>query len=189
VSRKVCAPLADRVLSDRVVSGKRQDCSYLDSGNVGVLGDVLVLVKALLGDLALAERDAQLDKLEHDRLEGGEGDITRPLGDDHIVKSLQGTSVLADGDELYGVQPEQKNASDEYRCRDAEREGARYELEKAYRCDAVRYLGAYSGIGCEMDVCHVKGTLSVRRGVLHGGDGLIDGRMDRWREDMRWMAR
>lgn len=99
-------------------------------------------METLLGDLALAERDAQLDKLEHDRLQRGQGDTTRSLGDDHIVKSLQGTSVLADGDKLYGIQPEQKNARDEYCSWEAERLECRAQrAREAYRSDVMVYGG------------------------------------------------
>lgn len=76
---------------------------YLDSSDAGVLGDVLVLVETLLGDLALAERDAQLDKLEHDGLEGAQGNTAGALGDDNIMEGLKGSTMLSDGDELYKV--------------------------------------------------------------------------------------
>jgi len=76
---------------------------YLDSSDAGVLGDVLVLVETLLGDLALAERDAQLDKLEHDGLEGAQGNTAGALGDDNIMEGLKGSTMLSDGDELYNV--------------------------------------------------------------------------------------
>lgn len=80
---------------------KKEENRYLDSSDAGVLGNVLVLMETLLGDLALAKGDAQLDKLEHDGLQRDEGNTARSLGDDDIVKSLESSGVLTDGDELY----------------------------------------------------------------------------------------
>ena len=85
----------------RRANKKERKKMYLDSSDAGVLGNVLVLMETLLGDLALAKGDAQLDKLEHDGLQRDEGNTARSLGDDDIVKSLEGSGVLTDGDELY----------------------------------------------------------------------------------------
>lgn len=72
----------------------------LDSADIGILSDVLVLVKTILGGLALAEVDRQLNEQEHHRLEGGDGAATGALGGDMFVEDSQGGGSLADGDEF-----------------------------------------------------------------------------------------
>jgi hypothetical protein len=69
-------------------------------------------METLLGDLALAKGDAQLNKLEHDGLQRYKGNTARSLGDDDIVKSLEGSGVLTDGDELY-ITGKRKDDDDE----------------------------------------------------------------------------
>ena len=53
--------------------------SHLDGAHVGVLGSVLVLVQAILCELALAQIDTEFDKENHDRLQRGDGTVTGPL--------------------------------------------------------------------------------------------------------------
>jgi hypothetical protein len=72
----------------------------LDSADIGVLSNVLVLVKTVLGSLALAKVDGQLNKQEHHRLEGGDGAATGALGGDMFVEDSQGGGRLTDGDEF-----------------------------------------------------------------------------------------
>lgn len=76
--------------------------TYLDSSDVGVLADVLVLIQGILGELSLLLLDRQLDQKEHDGLQGRDGDIARPLGVDVVVKESQGRRGLVDPDELVG---------------------------------------------------------------------------------------
>ena len=76
--------------------------TYLDSRDVGVLADVLVLVQGILGELSLLLLDGQLDQEEHDRLQRRNGDIARPLGVDVVVKQGQGRRGLLDPDQLVG---------------------------------------------------------------------------------------
>jgi hypothetical protein len=74
--------------------------THLNSLNAGVLGDVLVLVQAILGGLSLSQAHAKLDKEDHDRLERGDGRVAGPLGGDMVMKKLESTKVLVDGDEF-----------------------------------------------------------------------------------------
>ena len=74
----------------------------LDSADIGVLGDVLVLVKTILGGLALAKVDGQLNEQEHHRLERGDGAATGALGGDMFVEDSQGGGSLTDGNEFLG---------------------------------------------------------------------------------------
>jgi len=48
----------------------------LDSGNVGILRDVLVLVERILGDLAFLLLDRELDQKDHDWFKRCDGDIS-----------------------------------------------------------------------------------------------------------------
>lgn len=75
----------------------------LNCAHVGVLGCVLVLVEAVLGELAFAEIDAQLDEEDHDGLEGGDGAVAGSLGGDMFVEELQGGLLLFDSDEFLGA--------------------------------------------------------------------------------------
>lgn len=72
----------------------------LDSANVGVLGDVLVLVEAILGGLALAKVDGQFNEQEHHRLQRGDGAVAGPLRGDMFVEDGQGSGGLLDGDKF-----------------------------------------------------------------------------------------
>lgn len=61
----------------------------LNGAHVGVLSSVLVLVEAVLGELAFAEIDAEFDEEDHDGLEGGNGAVAGPLGGDMFVEEQQ----------------------------------------------------------------------------------------------------
>lgn len=76
---------------------------YLDGADVCVLRSVLVLVEAVLGELALSQIDAELDKEDHDGLERGDGAVAGALGGDMLVEELQGGLLLLDSDELLGT--------------------------------------------------------------------------------------
>lgn len=80
--------------------GKKKKFSYLNRSDVGVLGDVLVLVETILGGLALAKIDTELDEEEHHRLQRGDGAAARPLGGDMFVKDVEGGGGLTHGDEF-----------------------------------------------------------------------------------------
>ena len=73
---------------------------YLDGSHVGVLGDVLVLVQAILGSLSFTEFDAEFDKQQHHGLERGDRAAARPLGGDMFVQDIQGSRGLAHGDKF-----------------------------------------------------------------------------------------
>jgi len=75
----------------------------LDGGNVGVLGDVLVLVERILGEFSLLLLYRQLDQENHDRFEGRDGHIAGSLGGDVLVKEGEGGRGLVDPDELLGA--------------------------------------------------------------------------------------
>jgi hypothetical protein len=74
--------------------------THLNSLNTGVLGDVLVLIQAILGGLSLSQAHAKLDEEDHDRLQRGDGRVAGPLRGDMFVKQLESAEVLVDGDEF-----------------------------------------------------------------------------------------
>jgi len=74
--------------------------SYLDSSNVGVLSNVLVLVETIFGSLSFTEIDAEFNEQQHHRLERGNGAAARPLGGDMFVEDVEGSRGLAHGDEF-----------------------------------------------------------------------------------------
>lgn len=76
--------------------------SYFDCANVCVLCCVLVLVETVLCELAFPQVDAEFNKEEHDRLQGGDGVVSRPLGDDMFVEEGQGRLLLVDADKFLG---------------------------------------------------------------------------------------
>jgi hypothetical protein len=67
------------------------------------LRSVLVLVEAVLGELALSQINAQLDEQDHHRLERGDGAVAGALGGDMLVEELQGSLLLLDADEFLGA--------------------------------------------------------------------------------------
>jgi hypothetical protein len=75
-------------------------CPYLNGADIGVLCGILILVQAILGEFSFAKIDAEFDKKYHHRLEGGDGAVTGPLGDDMFVEELQGSLRLLDSDEF-----------------------------------------------------------------------------------------
>jgi hypothetical protein len=77
--------------------------SYLDGADIGVLRRVFVLVQAVLGELALAQVDAQLDEEDHDGLERGDGAVAGALRGDMFVEQREGSLLLLDADELLGA--------------------------------------------------------------------------------------
>jgi hypothetical protein len=77
--------------------------SYLDRADVGVLGGVLVLVQAILCELALAEVDAELDEEDHDGLQRDDRAVAGALRGDMLVEELQGGLLLLDSDEFLGA--------------------------------------------------------------------------------------
>lgn len=72
----------------------------LDGADVGVLSDVLVLIEAILGGLALAKINRQFNEQKHHRLKGGDGTAAGPLRCDMLVKDSQGGGGLIDGDKF-----------------------------------------------------------------------------------------
>ena len=83
-------------------SVKRKE-AHLDSLHAGVLGNVLILVEAILGRLPFPQADAELDKEDHDGLERGDGRVTGALRGDMVVQQLEGTEILVDGHEFLGA--------------------------------------------------------------------------------------
>jgi hypothetical protein len=77
--------------------------SYLNGADIGVLGSVLVLVQAVLCELAFAQIDAEFDEEDHDGLEGGNGAVSGALGGDMFVEELEGSLLLLDSDEFLGA--------------------------------------------------------------------------------------
>jgi hypothetical protein len=77
--------------------------SYLNGSHIGVLRRVLVLVQAILCELALAEIDTEFDEEDHDRLEGGNGAVAGALRGDMFVEELEGSLLLLDSDEFLGA--------------------------------------------------------------------------------------
>lgn len=72
----------------------------LDGSNVGILGNILILVEGVLGQLSLLLLDGKFDQKEHDGLQRRDGDISRPLAGDVLVKQSQGCRGLVDPDQL-----------------------------------------------------------------------------------------
>lgn len=77
--------------------------AYLDSGNVGVLADILVLVQGILRQFALLLDDRLLNQQEHDRLQRRDGDISRPFRSDVLVQEDQGSLGLPHAHQLMGA--------------------------------------------------------------------------------------
>ena len=76
--------------------------TYLDSSDVGVLANVLVLIQSILGQLPFLLLDRQLDQEEHNGLQRRDGNIARPLRVDVVVEENQGRRGLVDPDQLVG---------------------------------------------------------------------------------------
>jgi hypothetical protein len=74
--------------------------SYLNSSDIGVLSNVLVLVETILRGLALAQINAQFHEEHHHWFEGRDGTTTSPLGGDMFVKDCEGGGSLAHSDEF-----------------------------------------------------------------------------------------
>jgi hypothetical protein len=77
--------------------------SHLNSSHVGVLGRVLVLVQAILGEFALSQINAEFDEEDHHRLERGDGAVAGALGGDMFVEELEGSLLLLDSDKFLGT--------------------------------------------------------------------------------------
>jgi hypothetical protein len=80
--------------------GSRVEQVYLDSGDIGVLRGVLVVVETVLGSLALSQLNTELDKQKDDGLERGDGAVAGALGGDMLVEDGQSRLLLVDCDEL-----------------------------------------------------------------------------------------
>jgi hypothetical protein len=74
--------------------------THLNSLNIGVLGDVLVLVQSILGGLSLSQAHTKLDEKDHNRLQRSDGGVASTLGDNMVVEKLESTEVLVDGDKF-----------------------------------------------------------------------------------------
>lgn len=53
--------------------------TYLYCPNIGILGDILVLVKGVFGELPLLLFNGLLNEQDHNRLQRGDGDIAGTL--------------------------------------------------------------------------------------------------------------
>lgn len=76
------------------------NATNLNSTNIGVLRNILILVKGVLGQFALLLFDGQLHQQEHHRLQRGDRNISGTLAGDVFVKQVQGRGGLVDADEL-----------------------------------------------------------------------------------------
>ena len=72
----------------------------LDCADVGVLGDILVLVEGVLGQLSLLLFYGLLDQEEHNRLQGHDGDISRSLGGNMFVEEDESSLLLPNAHEF-----------------------------------------------------------------------------------------
>jgi hypothetical protein len=72
----------------------------LDGSNICVLGNILVLIKSILGKLALLLLDGKLNEEEHHGLQRHDGDISGALVGDVLMQQGQGRGGLADADEF-----------------------------------------------------------------------------------------
>lgn len=77
--------------------------SYLDSADIRVLGDILVLIQGILGQLSLLLLDGEFNKEYHNGFERHDRDAAGALRGDMFVKQGQGRRGLVDPDELVGA--------------------------------------------------------------------------------------
>ena len=82
---------------------KERKGAHLDGLHAGVLGNVLILIQAILGRLPFPQADAELDKEDHDGLKRGNGRVAGALGGDMVVQKLESTEVFLDGHEFLGA--------------------------------------------------------------------------------------
>lgn len=73
---------------------------YLDSGDIGVLRGILVVVETVLGLLSLSQLNTEFDKQKNDGLERGDGAVAGALGGDMLVEDGQSRLLLVDCDEF-----------------------------------------------------------------------------------------
>lgn len=83
----------------RVSKGDKALDHILNRPNRRVLGDILVLHHSFLRYTPLTQLDAQLDEVEHDRLEGRQRGLAESLGGEHFCEGLQGGGFAPDRDE------------------------------------------------------------------------------------------
>ena len=76
--------------------------THLNGADARVLCRILVLVKAILGQLPFLQLNAELNEEEHDRLERRDSARPGPLGGDMLVEHVEGGRRLPDSDELLG---------------------------------------------------------------------------------------
>ena len=69
----------------KVIIMSEQDLADLNGPNVGILSDVLVLVKSIFGGFSFFQVDREFDEKEHNRLKGGNRTIAGSLGCDMFV--------------------------------------------------------------------------------------------------------
>ena len=95
--RTSCArKLVFSLVGEKYTSGT----TNLDGSNVGILGNILILIEGVLGQLSLLLLDGKFDQKEHDGLKRRDGDISRALAGDVLVKQSQGCRGLVDPDQL-----------------------------------------------------------------------------------------
>lgn len=82
---------------------QRRYLTYLNGRNVGVLGQVLVLIQGILGQLSLLLLDGELNQQEHNRLQRSDGGASGALVGDVFMEQGQGRRGLVDPDELVGA--------------------------------------------------------------------------------------
>ena len=94
--------MMEREMSDWVNKKKKEKNPYLDSADIGVLSNILVLVETIFGGFSLAQINRELDKQYHHGFQGCDRAATSPLRRNMFVKNRQGSRRLADGDEFPG---------------------------------------------------------------------------------------
>lgn len=66
--------------------GRQVETPYLDSPNIGVLRNILILIESIFGRLAFLQIDAEFDKQYHYRLKGSDRTVPGSLGCDMFVE-------------------------------------------------------------------------------------------------------
>lgn len=77
--------------------------THLNRPHIRILRRVLVLVETILGEFAFPQVDAQLNKKDHHRLEGGDGAVSGPLVDNMFVEKRERGLGLLHSDKFLGA--------------------------------------------------------------------------------------
>lgn len=74
--------------------------SYLDGSHIGILGDVFILIKTILGGFSLAQIDTEFNKEDHHRFQRRDRAASCSFRGDMFVKNCERGRSLAHSDEF-----------------------------------------------------------------------------------------